>query len=41
MWDEFFDVVDACDEDLVFDGLGFGFGCTGIRLEAVDDVVTS
>lgn len=37
--DELFDVVDAGSEDLILDGLGFGFGGTGEGLEAVDDVV--
>jgi hypothetical protein len=40
LWDEFFHIVDAGDEDLVFDGFGFGLGGSGEGLETVDDVVT-
>lgn len=38
--DELFDVVDAGDEDLILDGLGFGFSGAGEGFEPVDDVVT-
>jgi hypothetical protein len=37
---ELFHVVNAGDEDLVFDGLGFGLDGSGVGLEAVDNVVT-
>jgi hypothetical protein len=39
LWDEFFCVVNAGDEDLVFDCFGFLFCCPGEGLEAVDYVV--
>jgi hypothetical protein len=39
LWDEFFCVVDAGDEDLVFNCFGFLFCGPGEGLEAVDYVV--
>lgn len=38
--DEFLHVVDAGDEDLVFDGFGFGLDGAGEWFETVDDVVS-
>lgn len=39
LWNEFLDVVNACDEDLIFNGFGFGLDGSCEGLEAVDYVV--
>lgn len=39
--DELLDVVDAGNEDLVFDCFGLSLGGAGERLEAVDDVISA